>query len=232
MRILSKSGESDHRYIADICTENRIYEIQTGSLYPLLPKITYYLNETDYDVTVVHPIPMVRYKIWIDPETGEVESRKKSPKKGSAEDALPELFWLRELLSHPRFHVLLLFLEEEEYRYLDGWSRDKKRGSNRCERVPAALLGSVMLYGVSDYRGFLKPELPTEFTATEFGILYGFRGKNVYRALKTLLSVGLARIVGSRGRSVLYARADFETETDGVHDSSLMEEMEAEDLTE
>ena len=230
VRILSKDGGKAHRYVADICIGDRIYEIQTGGFYPLIPKISYYLNETDYDVTIVHPIPAVRYKVWIDPETGSVESRKKSPRRGYAEDALRELFWLRDMIMHPRFHVRLLFLEEEEYRYLDGWSYDKKKGSNRCERVPAALLGTLDLRSAEDYRPFLSPELPDEFTASEFGKLYGFRGKAVYSALKVFLAIGLFEKIGTRGRSALYCRTDAKQETETA--CATLSEIEQEDLCE
>lgn len=227
-------GERDgdrHRYVADALRDGKIYEIQTGSFYPLVPKISYYMNETAYDVTLVHPIPAVRYKVWIDPETGEVADRRKSPKKGSAEDALREIFWLRGMLRNPRFQILLLMLEEEEYRYLDGWSRDKKRGSNRCERVPAALLGTVLLGGPEDYRLFLKPELAAEFTASEFGVLYGLRGRAVYSALKVFLGIGLFEQIGMRGRSALYRRTDVGP-VDPSEGISVFEEVESEDLCE
>ena len=227
--IRGKNGEDGHRYVADVLVDRRIYEIQTGSFFPLVQKLSYYLSETDYDVTVVHPIPAVRYKVWIDPETGEIESRKRSPKRGCAEDALPEIFWLRELIRSPRLHILLLMLEEEEYRYLDGWSRDKKRGSNRCERVPAALLGAVRLDTPGDYRAFLKPELPVTFTASELGALFGYRGRAVYSALKVLIEVGLVEQIGMRGRSALYRRTDLEADVDTV---SVLEEIESEELFE
>lgn len=204
--IVGRSTDGKHGYIADVCVGEQIYEIQTGGFYPLIPKITYYLNETDYDVTVVHPIPAVRYKVWIDPETGEVKSRTKSPKKGRAEDTLRELFWIREMLVSPRLHVLLLFIEEEEYRYLDGWSKDKKRGSNRCERVPVSLLGRIDLTAIEDYGAFLPPTLPEEFTASELGTALHLRGRSVYSALKLFLSLGFFEEIGARGRSALYRR--------------------------
>lgn len=204
--VRTRDGDVRHKYVADVCIDNKIFEIQTGGFYPLIPKISYYLSETDYDVTVVHPIPMIRYKSWIDPESGELKSRARSPKKGRAEDVLRELFWIREMLSSPRLHVTLLFLEEEEYRYLDGWSYDKKRGSNRCERVPVSLLGRVDLASREDYAAFLPPELPMEFVASEFGALLGLRGKAVYSALRVFLSLGFFEENGTRGRSVLYRR--------------------------
>lgn len=208
--IVGRNTDGKHGYIADVCVGEQIYEIQTGGFYPLIPKITYYLNETDYDITVIHPIPFVRYKVWIEPETGEIKNRRRSPRRGRAEDALRELFWIREMLSSPRLHVLLLFLEEEEYRYLDGWSCDKKRGSNRCERVPISLLGRVDLMSRDDYAAFLPPVLPEEFTASDLGAVLHLRGRAIYSALKLFLSLGFLEQSGVRGRSTLYRRVVIE----------------------
>ena len=235
--ILSRNEKDKHRYIADVCMNGKIYEIQTGGFYPLIPKLTYYLTETEYDVTVVHPIPRVRYKVWIDPETGTLQSRKKSPKTGKAEDALREIFWIRHLLSHERLHIRLLFLEEEEYRYLNGWSYDKKRGSERCERVPAALFGTVDLQNADDYRLFLSDDLPQEFTATELGRALGLSGKAVYCALKVFLELGYIEAIGKRGRSVLYGKTDRRLSDSAMHagaplKDSFMETIESEDLNE
>ena len=235
--ILSNNEKDKHRYIADVCMDGKIYEIQTGGFYPLIPKLTYYLTETDYDVTVVHPIPRIRYKVWIDPETGALQSRKKSPKTGKAEDALREIFWIRHLLSHERLHIRLLFLEEEEYRYLNGWSYDKKRGSERCERVPAALLGAVDLKGADDYRLFLSDELPNAFTAAELGRALGLSGKAVYCALKIFLTLGYFEAIGKRGRSVLYGKTERMLSDSAMHadcplKDSFMETIESEDLNE
>ena len=210
IRIEGRCTDGKHGYIADVCVGKQIYEIQTGGFYPLIPKITYYLNETDYDITVIHPIPFVRYKVWIEPETGEIKNRRRSPRRGRAEDALREFFWIREMLSSPRLHVLLLFLEEEEYRYLDGWSCDKKRGSNRCERVPISLLGRVDLMSRDDYAAFLPPVLPEEFTASDLGAVLHLRGRAIYSALKLFLSLGFLEQSGVRGRSTLYRRVVIE----------------------
>ena len=67
----------------------------------------------------------------------------KSPLKPTAGSVLPELYQLGELLFHPNLRLCVLLLEVEEYRLLNGWSRDKKRGSTRFDRLPVSLLGEV-----------------------------------------------------------------------------------------
>ena len=43
-------------YIADIYKDGEIFEIQTAGFYPLKKKIEFYLKNTDFKVTVVHPL--------------------------------------------------------------------------------------------------------------------------------------------------------------------------------
>ena len=51
-------------YVADIVGENGVIEIQTRQFNKLLKKLEAFL---DYcDVTVVYPIPVVKYVRWIE----------------------------------------------------------------------------------------------------------------------------------------------------------------------
>ena len=72
-------------YYADIKNDDGIFEVQTRSFNKLRAKLTSYL-ETE-KVTVVYPIPAVKRLIWIDAQTGELTSPRKSPKRGSYFDA-------------------------------------------------------------------------------------------------------------------------------------------------
>ena len=54
------------RYIADICDDGVITEIQCGPLSPLKAKLKYYLEETEYDVCIVHPLVAKRRLIRAD----------------------------------------------------------------------------------------------------------------------------------------------------------------------
>ena len=209
----SSSGKS-RRVVADILTDGEILEVQTGGFHPLREKIAYYLTHTPYRVTVVHPFPAVRYLSWIDPADGQIISRRKSPKRGRVRDVARELFWLSEYVGNPRFSIRLLLVELEEYRLADGWSRDGKRGSNRYERFPTALLGDVTLATAADYAAyFLPPALcdrtcgegnPLPFTAAEYAKASGIRGRATYSMLRLLCSLGLVEQTEKIGRSQGY----------------------------
>ena len=194
-------------YIADVCEKDRITEIQTGSFYPLRDKIAYYLNETEYHVTILHPVITKRTRMWLDPVTWEVLSHYKSPRAERAQDAMRELFWLSPHLLHPRLTVCLMLVEGEEIRLQDGKrSRDGKRGSHRQAMIPRGLIDEVVLAEREDYLRFLPEKLAPTFTAAEYGKAMGLRGKALYAALTVLISVGLVEKGEKKGRAYIYRK--------------------------
>jgi len=150
-------------HYADIKNGDGIFEVQTRSFNKLRAKLTSYL-ETE-KVTVVYPIPAVKRLIWIDAQTGELTAPRKSPKHGSYFDAFPELYKLDMLIANESLCVLLLMVDMDEYRYLNGWSADGKKGSTRHERYPIALSDSLLLATKEDYEGLLPSDLCSPFTS-------------------------------------------------------------------
>ena len=102
-------GVAGTRYVSDVRIGDEIYEIQTGSFYPMKKKIAYYLEKTDCSVTVVHPIPAVRWMSWVEPDTMDISPRRKVAGK-KAIDLLPELYCLSEHLQDPRLRFRILYL--------------------------------------------------------------------------------------------------------------------------
>lgn len=193
-------------YIADVCEKDRITEIQTGGFYPLRDKIAYYLEQTNYYVTILHPICRDKQRIWVDPESGEAVSVYRSPRHGKPRDALKELFWLAPYLRHPRLCVCLMMIDACEVRKNDGWSRDGRKGSHRVELIPRALFDEVVLDEPTDYRIFLPDTLGERFTAAEYGRAMGLRGRPVYAGLHVLAAVGLIGRAEKKGRSFIWKR--------------------------
>ena len=188
------------RMVADILVDGHILEVQTGGFFPLKEKVAWYLTHTPCRVTVIHPIPAVKYLSWINPEDGSIISRNKSPKRGRVKDVAKELYWVSEFIGDPRFSLRLLLIELEEYRMADGWGRDGKRGSNRYERFPTALLGDVTLTTSADYGAYFLPDfltIPDQegnypiFTAAEYAKATGIRGRATYGVIHLLEKLGL-----------------------------------------
>lgn len=194
-------------YTADILEDGHIYEIQCAGLYPLKDKIAYYLGETDYEITVVHPLVVKRTIIRAERETGEVARVRRSPKKEKVEDALPMLFHLAHAFESGRFSLSLVQIEVEEYRYSEA-VRYRRSGKYDSELFPTAFVGIEEFSSPRDFERFIPSELRgREFSPAEYIPHTPLKARDAYSALKFLAEVGLL----SRrkdGRRVLYSTVD------------------------
>ena len=207
-KIASRDGKPS-RFVADVLTPwGEIAEIQTGSLYPLLKKLTFYLDQTDHPVTVVHPLIAEKTVCWIDPESGELKSRRRSPKHEGLLHAIALLKPLTPLLGRERLRFLFPVLEAEEYRLLDGWGREGKRGSHRYELFATRLLDAPILQTKQDFAALLPSSLPSPFTAKHFGNLTRLSGYPLYHALAVLESLDILHRCGKQGRATLFCTKD------------------------
>lgn len=189
--------------VADILNENGITEIQTRAFERLVPKLSKFLPT--HRVQVVYPIARQKRLHWIDPETREISEPRKSPKRGKASDAFFELYKLRAFLGHENLSVLLVFLDVEEYKYQNGYGREKKRGAARIERIPTAFCEQLLLSSREDYRVFLPEGLAREFTAKQYAKAIGQKPRYAYLGLRILKDCfGLVSHVRTEGREYIY----------------------------
>ena len=210
MKALFQHGDDPRKkrnIVADVLVDNHIYEVQTGGFYPLIPKLQWYLDHTDYRITVVHPMAGMKYLSWIDPTNGQVVSRNKRNKRGQVKDIAGELYWLTKFISNPRFSLRLLLLEIEEFRILDGYGKEKKNRATHYERFPTALLGDVRLYEAEDYAFYFLPESlrHAPFTAADYAKATGIRGKASYSLLHLMTGLGLLEEGEKIGRSMSFS---------------------------
>lgn len=177
------------RYVADICEGGRVTEIQTRAFGRLLPKLRYYLEQTDLSVTVVCPVIRNKLLIRVDPETGEILRRKMSPSHKDASDLLPCLFGIREVFPSERLKIRLLIIDAEEYRYSER-VRYRKTGAYESELFPVTLVSDEEFSSAEELRRFL-PESKESFSAAEYGNFIKKKGRDLYSCLNLLCSVGL-----------------------------------------
>ena len=195
-------------YVADIVGEDGVVEIQTGNFQSLRKKLEAFLEISR--VTVVYPVARCKWLLWVDPESGDVTSRRKSPRTGNYPDAMFELYKILPLLRHPNLRLALLLVDLEEYRLRDGWSRDKKRGSHRYERIPLGLAGRLELRSLEDWQSpeaqaaFFPPGLPNPFTSKDYARAARLSVNAAQTALRVLSSMGAAERCGKRGNAILY----------------------------
>ena len=116
----NKKTKKRRNFVADVLCDCDIFEIQTGHLYPLKDKIEFYLEQTEYNVTIIHPLAVKKHINYIDPKDGTVTRRVPSPKKEYPRDMLPELYSLLPYLGNRRLHARALLFEVEEFRLQSG----------------------------------------------------------------------------------------------------------------
>lgn len=189
-------------YVADIFTGTEIIEIQTRSLNRLRDKLQVFLNCCP--VTVVYPIPYEKWLIWIDEESGACTKKRKSPKTGSAYDAFKELYKIKSYLLHDNLRLKLVFLNIEEYRLLNGWSYDKKKGSTRYDRIPTELVNEIDIERREDYMQFVPYSLPEQFTTADFAKQAHIARSTAQVVVHLLHHTGMLERVGRQDRSYLY----------------------------
>ncbi len=201
---LHEVGVLDTRYVSDVRIGKDIYEVQTGAFYPMRKKIAHYLEKTDCTVTVVHPIVVDKWVTWVDPKTGDLSPRKKSPKHMSPISLLPQLYSLLPHLGDPRLRFRLLMITAEDFRLLDGRSCDRKRGSHRYERIPLDLLGELEFSKPEDFAALIPQDLPSPFTVKEFMRHARLRSRDAYSAVHVLEGLGLITPTAPIGRAMAF----------------------------
>ena len=191
--------------VADIYNGEGIFEIQRRAFSYLKPKLKKFLPE--YPVTVVHPIVARKRVRWLDRESGEIVSTKRSIKGKTVYDSAYELYQLREFIGRAGFRVRILMLECDEYRALDGYGADRKKRASVLECIPTDILDEIELLSISDYGIFLPEGLPREFSSRDFLRLSRSRSRYSYYSLRLLCELGLL----SRkkvGRAFIYRKED------------------------
>lgn len=145
-------------FIADAVTEDGVFEIQTRGLSRLKPKLNAFLPVCP--VTVVHPVADPKWVCRVD-ESGELISRRKSPKHESVYTAMREIYTLRDYFAEPNFTVCICTVELEEYSV-----RMNARKHRKLDRLPLALRETCFLRSGADFAALL-PQTGAPFSAAE-----------------------------------------------------------------
>ena len=191
-------------FVADIFNGQEIIEIQTQSFNRLRKKLPVFLNR--YPLTIVYPIPYIKWIYWIDPESKNISPPRKSPKKGSPYMIFWELYKIKNYLTLPNLKFKIVLLNIEEYRFLNGWSKDKKKGSSRYDRIPTDIVDEIYIAGPDDYKLLIPDSLEKEFTSGDFHRATGLSKNDSSIALNILNYVGCIERTGKKGHSILYRR--------------------------
>lgn len=191
-------------FIADIFTGDEIIEIQTGSFQQLRRKLKAFLPL--YPVTIVYPIHETKWIRWINPQTGEISPPRKSPKRGSAYCILPELYKIKNFLLKPNLKLHIVITDMEDFRYLDGWGKNKKNRATKCDIIPTRLIDEVIISNICDYEKLIPDSLVKGFTSKDYKKASRLSLSASQTALNILHHVGVVERVGKVGNAYKYNR--------------------------
>lgn len=192
-------------YVADIMVDGEVIEIQTRNFNTMRDKLKCFL--ADHDVTIIYPLTYIKWLSWVDPETGEVSKKHKSPKKGTIYAIMRELYRIKMFLLDPHIHFAICMINVEETRILNGWSKDKKRGSEREDGIPTEIIDEIRFDLADGYEQFLPDTLPQQFTSKDLHVHAKIDMSTANTTLNILTHVGIVNRIGKDGRSYLYERA-------------------------
>lgn len=191
-------------YIADIRRDGVITEIETHGFSGLIPKLSAYLPE--YKVNLVYPLAAKKYVSWIDPDTREISARRPSPKKENVYDALFELVRILPHVKNENLNVVVMLLEMDEYKLLDGWSHDRKRGAHRFERIPTDVFDLIEINTDDDYRRYIPENCSDGFTVKDFARGAKIDTGTARAVIKVMEARGVITKTGKSGNSFIYSR--------------------------
>jgi hypothetical protein len=190
-------------YYADIVQEGHIIEVQTRNFNTLRDKLEVFLKS--HQVTIVYPMARTKYLNWIN-DDGEVISRRRSPKTGQPLEACFELYRIKPFLKHPQLSVKIIMLDLEEYRNLDGWSRDKKKGSSRYDQIPLQVTTVIDLIDAKDYARLLPDDLPATFTTKDLHLQAHISLKRAQIACNILSHLEVIQKTGKQNKMITYQK--------------------------
>jgi hypothetical protein len=192
------------RFIADICREGVVTEIQTGSFGSLKSKLLHFLPT--HHVTIVYPVVRKKTIHTID-ELGILSAPRKSPKIGSLLQIGKELVQIKEFLLHPHLDFLLFLVDADEYRtktLVPTWHKSFKK----IDMYPKGEPVLTPLKTVADYRMLIPAKLDPIFTAKAFQTAAKVGKSHGEGALRMFRELGLIVQIGKQGRAFLYQIAN------------------------
>lgn len=158
-------------YIADILNDAGIYEIQSAHFYKLKTKLIYYLDNTNFNITIVYPISTVKYINWVNPIDNSVVERRKSPHKINKLNIFKELYGILDILvrsDSDRIHLRIISLQTEEYKYLDGYGPSNRYKATKIDKIPTSIISDLRIDNIKELISLLPLNtLPIKFTSNE-----------------------------------------------------------------
>lgn len=180
--------------------DGELVEVQTGSFWPLRPKLERLLDR--HRVRIVHPVAAERRVLRIDAE-GVVLSQRRSPLKGKFLNVFEHLVSFPTLLSHPNF-VLEVLLCREEHRRGPAPERGRRRKRDPGQRRLVEVLARLELRTPQDALGLLPVSDAETFSTASLARDLDCSQNLAQRFVYCLRALELVESAEKKGRTPLY----------------------------
>lgn len=194
------------KYIADICNENGIIEIQTKQFKNLVNKLDFYTCNC-INTKVVYPLIRTKYINWIDSDSLDVVDIRKSSHTGVIQDVFKELYWIYKYIENSSIELDIILVDANEYKILDGRGSNKKIKATKVDKVPTKVVDVVTFKSISDFSKFIPDTIDDVWTTKDFLKQTKCNKRWLGSGIKILRETGAIELVGKEGNSYLYKRA-------------------------
>jgi hypothetical protein len=191
-------------YIIDLVRGDLLVEIQTGSFSPLKRKLARLLES--HTVRLVYPIPAEKWIVMRSWTDGELPRKRKSPKRGCAEQLFAQTIYIPHLIQNDNFSIEVLFTREEEFRRPVEKKHRRSKGWVTEERRLLDVVGSQVFQTAADLMALLPAGLPEVFSVRDLARAMRQPPTLARKAVYTLREMGLISPVGRKGRALQYSR--------------------------
>jgi len=195
------------RYVVDaVSTNGEFVEIQTHSFHKVKEKAEYLCDIGR--VVLVCPVAYERVIVKLGDGSDDVKSRRRSPRRGTPKDIIPELRWIPDLLSNDSFAIHVVLTREEETRRDVRRGRHWRRRYEVLDRSLSRVVRTVRFEEPRDYLKLLPLRLRQPFTSRRVAEGLKIHLSDAQGLTYALRETGVIRRVGRIAEGVQYVTAD------------------------
>jgi hypothetical protein len=190
-------------FVVDIVRDDLLIEIQTGNFASIKRKVQ--ALSANHKLRVVYPVAREKWILLLAKNNGgSVQSRRRSPKRGTLEQIFAEMVSFPKLTAHPNFSIELLFIQEEEVRRYESKRGWRRRGWVTIERRLLNVIDRMILEEPKDLLVFIPPDLPKPWTTHDLAEAMGQPRWLIQKIVYCLRETGMAKVIGKKGNALLY----------------------------
>jgi hypothetical protein len=188
--------------VREVSGEEELVEVQTRRLDKIAPKVL--SLALGHKVRIIHPISVETTIVRLSPDTGEVISERKSPKRGDLWSVFDELVRAPSLIGARNVVLEVLFVRCREVRRRDGGGSWRRRGDSILSRDLDAVVESKVFSKPSHWLALIPEDCPSPWTSKSLGQALGIGAERARKLLYSYARAGLLVECGKQGRLKAY----------------------------